>query len=105
MATILKVIHPSVGDVNAEVLSRCADVARAVEIAFKYRHFFRKDVIIDLIVYRRWYVVIHAVGLLIHNDFSGATTNLMNLRSPSRSCTRRFALGSRFLPSMKLNSW
>ncbi|KAI9449669.1 dehydrogenase E1 and transketolase domain-containing protein 1 [Lactarius psammicola] len=30
------------------------DVARAVEIAFQYRHQFRKDVIIDLLVYRRW---------------------------------------------------
>lgn len=33
-----------------------ADVARAIEVAFKYRNFFRKDIIIDLIVYRRWYV-------------------------------------------------
>ena len=32
------------------------DVARAIEVAFKYRNFFRKDIIIDLIVYRRWYV-------------------------------------------------
>lgn len=34
------------------------DVARAVEVAFKYRHFFRKDIIIDLIVYRRWYAYV-----------------------------------------------
>ena len=33
-----------------------ADVARAMEVAFKYRHFFRKDIIVDLIVYRRWYI-------------------------------------------------
>jgi len=33
-----------------------ADVARAVDIAFQYRHQFRKDVIIDLLVYRRWHV-------------------------------------------------
>ncbi|KAF7984618.1 hypothetical protein HWV62_12831 [Athelia sp. TMB] len=30
------------------------DVARAVETAFKYRNYFRKDIIVDLIVYRRW---------------------------------------------------
>jgi len=29
-------------------------VVRAVDIAFRYRHMFRKDVIIDLICYRRW---------------------------------------------------
>jgi hypothetical protein len=33
-----------------------ADVARAVDIAFQYRQHFRKDVIIDLLVYRRWRV-------------------------------------------------
>jgi len=33
-----------------------ADVARAIEIAFQYRHHFRKDVIIDLLAYRRWHV-------------------------------------------------
>lgn len=27
---------------------------RAVDIAFQYRNMFRKDVIIDLICYRRW---------------------------------------------------
>lgn len=30
------------------------DVVRAVDIAFQYRNMFRKDVIIDLICYRRW---------------------------------------------------
>jgi probable 2-oxoglutarate dehydrogenase E1 component DHKTD1 len=30
------------------------DVVRAVEVAFKYREAFRKDIIIDLMVYRRW---------------------------------------------------
>ncbi len=30
------------------------DVARAMEIAFAYRQAFKKDVIIDLIAYRRW---------------------------------------------------
>ena len=33
-----------------------ADVVRAIEIAFKYRNYFRKDIVIDLLVYRRWYV-------------------------------------------------
>lgn len=30
------------------------DVSRAIEIAFKYRNYFRKDIVIDLMVYRRW---------------------------------------------------
>ncbi|KAG8775366.1 hypothetical protein FRC15_000597 [Serendipita sp. 397] len=30
------------------------DVSRAMEIAFEYRNFFRKDIIVDLITYRRW---------------------------------------------------
>ncbi|KAG9310005.1 thiamine diphosphate-binding protein [Chiua virens] len=32
------------------------DVSRAIEIAFKYRSHFRKDIVIDLMVYRRWQV-------------------------------------------------
>ena len=36
---------------------RSTDVERAVDIAFQYRHYFRKDVIIDLLVYRRWHVL------------------------------------------------
>ena len=27
-----------------------------MDIAFKYRNYFRKDILVDLIVYRRWYV-------------------------------------------------
>ena len=27
-----------------------------MDIAFKYRNYFRKDIIVDLIVSRRWYV-------------------------------------------------
>ncbi|KAJ3558642.1 hypothetical protein NM688_g804 [Phlebia brevispora] len=46
-----KMIYAPVLHVNGDYPE---DVARAIEIAFKYRHFFRKDVIIDLIVYRRW---------------------------------------------------
>ncbi|KAJ7367025.1 dehydrogenase E1 and transketolase domain-containing protein 1 [Mycena albidolilacea] len=30
------------------------DVVRAMEIAFEYRNYFRKDIIVDLLVYRRW---------------------------------------------------
>lgn len=30
------------------------DVVRAMDIAFQYRNMFRKDIIIDLICYRRW---------------------------------------------------
>jgi probable 2-oxoglutarate dehydrogenase E1 component DHKTD1 len=37
---------------------RLADVERAVEVAFQYRQHFRKDVIIDLLVYRRWHVAL-----------------------------------------------
>ncbi|KAJ3913557.1 dehydrogenase E1 and transketolase domain-containing protein 1 [Lentinula edodes] len=30
------------------------DVVKAMDIAFKYRQYFRKDIIVDLLVYRRW---------------------------------------------------
>ncbi|TFY80498.1 hypothetical protein EWM64_g3510, partial [Hericium alpestre] len=46
-----KMINAPVLHVNGDYPE---DVARAVEIAFKYRNYFRKDVIIDLLVYRRW---------------------------------------------------
>ncbi|TCD66088.1 hypothetical protein EIP91_001846 [Steccherinum ochraceum] len=46
-----KMINAPVLHVNGD---HPEDVARAVEIAFKYRNHFRKDIIIDLIVYRRW---------------------------------------------------
>ncbi|EPQ50911.1 2-oxoglutarate dehydrogenase, E1 component [Gloeophyllum trabeum ATCC 11539] len=46
-----KMIHAPVLHVNGDYPE---DVARAVDTAFKYRNYFRKDVIIDLIVYRRW---------------------------------------------------
>lgn len=67
METILKVtMNPIVG-VQSEART---DVVRAMEIAFKYRQAFRKvlfafhmlqrltplkDIIVDLLVYRRWY--------------------------------------------------
>ena len=51
------------GRVSVFSLSPCSlrsiDVERAVDIAFQYRHYFRKDVIIDLLVYRRWYVLLN----------------------------------------------
>jgi hypothetical protein len=51
------------GRVSAFLLSpgslRSTDVERAVDIAFQYRHHFRKDVIIDLLVYRCWRVLIY----------------------------------------------
>ena len=37
-------------------ISSLADVQRAIDVAFKYRNYFRKDIIVDLIVYRRWCV-------------------------------------------------
>ncbi|KAI0918481.1 hypothetical protein AcV5_002463 [Taiwanofungus camphoratus] len=46
-----KMINAPVLHVNGDYPE---DVARAVEIAFKYRNYFRKDIIIDLLVYRRW---------------------------------------------------
>ncbi len=38
------------------LFSYALDVQRAIDVAFKYRNFFRKDIIVDLIVYRRWLV-------------------------------------------------
>ncbi|KAF8331280.1 dehydrogenase E1 and transketolase domain-containing protein 1 [Cantharellus anzutake] len=46
-----KMINAPVLHVNGD---HPEDVVRAVQIAFSYRNFFRKDVIIDLITYRRW---------------------------------------------------
>ncbi|KDQ52171.1 hypothetical protein JAAARDRAFT_210725 [Jaapia argillacea MUCL 33604] len=46
-----KMIHAPVLHVNGDYPE---DVARAMDTAFKYRNYFRKDVIVDLIVYRRW---------------------------------------------------
>ncbi|KZT04533.1 dehydrogenase E1 and transketolase domain-containing protein 1 [Laetiporus sulphureus 93-53] len=46
-----KMINAPVLHVNGDYPE---DVARAVETAFKYRNYFRKDIIVDLIVYRRW---------------------------------------------------
>ncbi|KAF9445181.1 2-oxoglutarate dehydrogenase, E1 component [Macrolepiota fuliginosa MF-IS2] len=44
--------------INAPVLhvngDHPEDVARAMDIAFRYRNYFRKDIIVDLLVYRRW---------------------------------------------------
>ena len=57
-----------------------------MEIAFRYRDYFRKDIIVDLLVYRRWgYVNFgdHALPKLIslsrHNelDLPGITSPLM----------------------------
>lgn len=36
------------------VWTSLSDVARAVKVAYSYRNFFRKDIIIDLMCYRRW---------------------------------------------------
>ena len=53
--------HPE-GKISAVLIHlsslRLTDVERAVEVAFQYRHHFRKDVIIDLLVYRRWRVTL-----------------------------------------------
>jgi len=36
------------------MISVYIDVVRAMDIAFRYRKYFRKDIIVDLLVYRRW---------------------------------------------------
>lgn len=46
-----KMINAPVLHVNGDYPE---DVAKAMEIAFEYRQYFRKDIIIDLICYRRW---------------------------------------------------
>jgi len=46
-----KMINAPVLHVNGD---HPEDVIRAMDIAFKYRHYFRKDIIVDLLVYRRW---------------------------------------------------
>ncbi|KZT69995.1 2-oxoglutarate dehydrogenase, E1 component [Daedalea quercina L-15889] len=46
-----KMINAPVLHVNGDYPE---DVVRAVDVAFKYRNHFRKDIIVDLLVYRRW---------------------------------------------------
>ncbi|CAG8496484.1 15859_t:CDS:10 [Acaulospora morrowiae] len=46
-----KIINAPVIHVNGDFPE---DVTRAVEVAYEYRNKFRKDVIVDLISYRRW---------------------------------------------------
>ncbi|PVF93043.1 putative oxoglutarate dehydrogenase precursor [Serendipita vermifera] len=46
-----KMINAPVLHVNGDLPE---EVARAMKIAFQYRNFFRKDIIVDLITYRRW---------------------------------------------------
>ncbi|RXW18551.1 hypothetical protein EST38_g7302 [Candolleomyces aberdarensis] len=46
-----KMINAPVLHVNGDYPE---DVARAMEIALRYRDYFRKDIIVDLLVYRRW---------------------------------------------------
>lgn len=68
-----------------QLSTRClVDVARAMNIAFKYRNYFRKDVIIDLIVYRRWYV--GDIMCCTWNSFVhiGDITNSTSPRLPNR---------------------
>lgn len=46
-----KMINTPVLHVNGD---HPEDVVRAMAIAFRYREYFRKDIIVDLLVYRRW---------------------------------------------------
>ncbi|CAE6462804.1 unnamed protein product [Rhizoctonia solani] len=46
-----KMINAPVLHVNGD---HPEDVYRALKIAFEYRNFFRRDIIVDLITYRRW---------------------------------------------------
>lgn len=48
---VAKMINAPVLHVNGDYPE---DVQRAIDVAFKYRNYFRKDIIVDLIVYRRW---------------------------------------------------
>jgi len=77
-----KMINAPVLHVNGDYPE---DVERAVDVAFQYRHHFRKDVIIDLLVYRRWHVfLIIRFGTLKQKSFStGAITNLTSPHSHS----------------------
>ncbi|KAJ7695948.1 dehydrogenase E1 and transketolase domain-containing protein 1 [Mycena rosella] len=59
-----KMINAPVLHVNGD---HPEDVVRAMEVAFRYRNYFRKDIIVDLLVYRRW----------CHNEL-----DLPNLTSP-----------------------
>lgn len=55
-----------------------------MDIAFKYRNYFRKDVIIDLIVYRRWYVRNIKYHISSSLEITGDTTNSTSQHSPNR---------------------
>ncbi|KAF9019090.1 dehydrogenase E1 and transketolase domain-containing protein 1 [Hymenopellis radicata] len=46
-----KMINAPVLHVNGD---HPEDVVRAMDVAFRYRQYFRKDIIVDLLVYRRW---------------------------------------------------
>ncbi|KAF8069209.1 dehydrogenase E1 and transketolase domain-containing protein 1 [Lyophyllum atratum] len=64
-----KMINAPVLHVNGDYPE---DVVRAMDIAFQYRKYFRKDIIVDLLVYRRWCVHIHN-----ELDLPGITSPLM----------------------------
>ncbi|TFK38288.1 Transketolase, pyrimidine binding domain-containing protein [Crucibulum laeve] len=66
-----KMINAPVLHVNGD---HPEDVARAMDIAFRYRNYFRKDIIVDLLVYRRWYVSTSSHNEL---DLPGITSPLM----------------------------
>ncbi|EJF58365.1 dehydrogenase E1 and transketolase domain-containing protein 1 [Dichomitus squalens LYAD-421 SS1] len=51
---VAKMINAPVLHVNGDYPEGKSNVQRAMDIAFKYRNYFRKDIIVDLIVYRRW---------------------------------------------------
>ena len=83
MATIQKVGYPHFSFLQAHCDS--TDVERAVDIAFQYRHHFRKDVIIDLLVYRRWCVLIYfslsgLAKINVNSTLIGVTMSLTSLR-------------------------
>lgn len=50
-----------------------------MEIAFRYRDYFRKDIIVDLLVYRRWGCVISLIAQYL--AYTNVTTQTQRVRS------------------------
>ncbi|KAF5310667.1 hypothetical protein D9619_007724 [Psilocybe cf. subviscida] len=71
-----KMINAPVLHVNGD---HPEDVAKAMDVAFRYRNYFRKDIIVDLLVYRRWW------GSHNELDLPSITSPLMYQKIASRA--------------------